>query len=182
MVISRRPTRYKVVINDTRIEQVSKLNYLGAQVSSGNFYDEVQTQVMKAAKVSECLRDVVWNNKYMSKDCKTRIYKNYIRPILTHSVETRAETTKTKNRLQVAEMKVLRSISGLSLRDKIRNENIRKQCGIIDILKWTKGRCRWEARLTSPTYCPNQPQIDLLEDLQKDGLTVGKTGNKQEKS
>ena len=78
----------------------------------------------------------------MSKDCKIHIYKTCIRPILTDAVETKAETTKTKNRLQVAEMKVLRSISGFSLRDKVRNENIRNQCGIIDILKWTKERCR----------------------------------------
>ena len=77
--------------------------------------DEVQAQVMKATKVSGCLQYVVWNNKYMSKDCKTRIYiyiyKTYIRPILIFAIETRAETTKTKNRLQVAEMKVLRSVS-----------------------------------------------------------------------
>ena len=89
-------------------------------MSSGNIYDEVQAQVMKA-KISGCLRDVVWNNKYMSKDFKTRIYKTRTGPILTYAVETRAKTTKTKNQLQVAEMKVLRSISGLSLRDKVRN-------------------------------------------------------------
>ena len=91
-----------------------------------------------------CLRDVVWNNKYMSKDCKTRIYKTCVQPILIDVVETRGETTKTRNRLKVAEMKVLRSISGLSSInwDKVRNENIRNQCGIIDILKWTKRRCR----------------------------------------
>ena len=33
-----------VVINDTRIEQVSKFNYLGTEVSSGNIYDDVRRQ------------------------------------------------------------------------------------------------------------------------------------------
>ena len=74
----------------------------------------------------------------MSMESKIRIYKTCVRPIMTYAIETRAEKTSTKQLLRTTEMRTLRSIAGYSLRDKQRNEEIRNQCGIEDIVRWVK--------------------------------------------
>lgn len=73
------------------------------------------------------------NNKYMRTYSKIIIYKACVRPILTYGIETRADTKKTKSMLSAAEMKTLRTmITGKTLRDKVRNDEIRKMCGVED--------------------------------------------------
>jgi hypothetical protein len=52
-------------------------------------------------------------------ESKVRIYKTYIRPILTYATEMRAETSKTKRILRTMEMRTSREIS---LKDKMRSE------------------------------------------------------------
>ena len=67
--------------------------------SSRNTYDEVKTQVKKAARVSGCLHHTVWKNKHMSIISKTRIYRTAVRLILTYAAETRADTNRRKRAL-----------------------------------------------------------------------------------
>ena len=38
---------------------------------------------MRAARISGCLYNLIWSNKYMSTECKVRIYKTNVRPVLT---------------------------------------------------------------------------------------------------
>ena len=54
MTISKELIRCKLAVNDQPIEQVMSFKYLG--ISSQNTYDEVKTQVNKAARVSGCLQ------------------------------------------------------------------------------------------------------------------------------
>ena len=54
------------------VEQVMEFNYLGAN-SSGNLVKGIKTQVQKAARVASCLNDLVWRNKYMRKETKSKI-------------------------------------------------------------------------------------------------------------
>jgi len=78
--------------------------------------------------MSGCLRQITWANEYMRKDSKVRIYKTCIRPIMTYGIETREETNKTKRMLRVTKM--LRTIMGKTKIDRIRNTDIREQCGV----------------------------------------------------
>ena len=49
------------------VEQVLQFNKLGVNItSSGNLVIEIKTQAQKAARVADCLNDLVWRNKYMS--------------------------------------------------------------------------------------------------------------------
>ena len=43
---------------------------------------------MKAARISGCLYNLIWDNRYMSTDSKVRIYKTNVRPVLTYAAET----------------------------------------------------------------------------------------------
>jgi hypothetical protein len=47
----------------------------------------------------------------------------------------RAETTSTQQLLRTTEMKIIRTIHGKMLRDKIRNDQIQRLSGIQDIVK-----------------------------------------------
>lgn len=143
MTFSRDIIRCKLVVENEIVEQVMQFKYLGADITSGHDpVKELRGQINKALVMSGCLRDVAWNNKYMRRDSKVRIYKTCVRPIMTYGIETRADTTRTKTLLRTAEMKTLRVIAGKTLRDHERNANIREQCDVCDVVRWGRQRRR----------------------------------------
>jgi len=78
----KEPIRCKLALNDQPIKQVNSFENLGIIASnSQNTYDEVETQVNKAARVSGCLHNTIWKN--MSITSTARIYKIAVRSILT---------------------------------------------------------------------------------------------------
>ena len=81
-------------------------------------------------------------NKHMLKEEKVRIYKTCILLILTYAGETRADTSKTKSMLRIIEIKILRNIAGCTLRDRIKNTNIREFCNVQDVVRWVRQRRR----------------------------------------
>ena len=60
--------------------------------------------------------------------------------MLTYAAETRSESTKTNQQIETAEMRVLRKITNNTIRDMIRNENIRERCKVENISQWTRKR------------------------------------------
>ena len=71
--------------------------YLGIQITSHQ--DLVKTQSIKALRISGCLNNAIWSNKFLRTEAKVRIYKTMIRPILTYAAETRPDTSKTRQML-----------------------------------------------------------------------------------
>jgi len=122
LTMSRNYTKCEVELKGTSIEQVPKFNYLGAEISAlRDLKQEVRIQATKAARISGCLCNLIWLNKYMSTEYKVRIYKTNVRPVLTYASETGAETACTQQLLRTTEMKTIRAIHGKTLRDKIRS-------------------------------------------------------------
>ena len=79
------------------IEQVPKFSYLGIELSAKrDLKQEVRIQATKAARISGCLYNLVWLNKYMSTESKVRVYKTNVRHVLTNASETKAETSYTQ--------------------------------------------------------------------------------------
>lgn len=143
MVISKDPIRCKLVVDECIVDQVMNFNYLGVQASSSrNTVNEVDNQIRKAVRISGYLRDIIWRNKYMTAESKIRIYKTCVRPIMTYAAETRAETSATKRKMRTAEMKILRTIKGTTLHDRIRNEDTRRELGVQDVVRWVRERRR----------------------------------------
>lgn len=169
MVIAKEPIRCKLEIERAMIEQVMEFKYLGAQISSqSNLYKEVRQQAQKGARISGCLRDIVWRNKYLSVESKTKIYKTIVRPVLCYAAETRAETSRTKQLMRTTEMNTLRAIAGKSRLDRVRNQEIREQCQIGDIVRFTKTRRKeWNNHVT-------RANDDRLIKIVRDGNPVGK--------
>jgi hypothetical protein len=125
LVISRNNIKCEVKPRDTVIEQVPKFNYVGTEISAKrDLKQEVRTQATRAARISGCLYNLIWLNKYMSTESKVCIYKTNVRPVLTYTSETRAETTYTQQLVRTTEMKTIRAIHGKTLRDKIRSDQL----------------------------------------------------------
>jgi len=67
----------------------------------------------------------VWKNKYLNISSKIRVYKSTIRPVITYAFETRRDTSLQMMRTVV--MKIIRSIHGKTLYDRIRSEDLRQR-------------------------------------------------------
>ncbi|XP_045475000.1 uncharacterized protein LOC123680922 [Harmonia axyridis] len=143
MVISKEPVRCKLELEGVVIQQTMSFKYLGVEITSHrHLYSEVQQQATKAAQITGYLNTMVWQNKYMLQETKVRLYKAMVRPIMTYAVETRAETERTKQKLRTIEMRILRRISGVTLRDRQTNKSIRQRTGVQDVVKWSRQRRR----------------------------------------
>ena len=69
MTTSKEPLRCKLEIDGRMVEQFMKFNYLGVNiVSSGNLAKGIKTQAQKAARVADCLNNLVWRNKCIRKE------------------------------------------------------------------------------------------------------------------
>jgi hypothetical protein len=101
------------------------MKYFGTEITSnGALQSEVQHQVHKSARISGCLNDAIWPNKYLRLEAKVRIYKSVVRPILTYYVETRADISKTKQLLETTEMNTLKKLVGKIRSDHVTNQDI----------------------------------------------------------
>jgi len=67
---------------------------------------------------------------------KVLTYTSILRPILTYGCEAWILTSAAKNKVQAAEMRVLRVIKGVSRRDILRNEDIRAELQVKSILQF----------------------------------------------
>lgn len=109
---------------------------------------EVDNQIRKAVRLSGYLRDIIWKN--MTTESKTRIYKTCVRPIMTYAAETRAEMSVTKRKMRTEEMKIRRTIKGITLQDRICQENTRGELGVKDVVRWVRERERETLVLKRP--------------------------------
>ena len=74
-------------------------------------------------KLEEGIRDSGRpKNKFESQG---EVYKTVVRPAMTYSAETLAVKKAQEKKLDVAEMRMLRWMSGVTKLDRIRNERIR---------------------------------------------------------
>lgn len=168
MTTSKEPLRCKLEVDGQVIQQEMKFKYLGIDITSyGNVEDEVRQQVAKANKIAGCLNDVIWRNKHLKKHTKARVYKTTIRPIMTYTAETRADTARTRRLLETTEMKILRRISGKTLLDRERNENIRQSSGVDNVNDWVLQRKRqWNDHINR---MQDSRLVKIVRDKSPDG-------------
>lgn len=74
--------------------------------------------------------------------CMWRAKREYAEPVMTYTVETRAENALTKRSMRTTEMRTLRFMFGCSLLDHVRRDDIRSKCDIQDVVRWAHNRGR----------------------------------------
>ena len=65
-------------------------------------------------------------DRKVSGTVKGQLYKTMVRPAMMYGIETLAVTKAQERKMQVAEMKMLKWSLGITRKDRIRNEEIRK--------------------------------------------------------
>ena len=147
--------------------------------SSGNLDKEVTHRIQSG-----------WNNwrKVTGVACdrrvpirlKGKVYKTVVRPALTYGLETAPIKKNEEKKLDVAEMKMLRWMSGVTRSDRIRSEYIRGTLKVTEASKNVQeGRLCWQDILREERkdiwqekqWKWRYPEIDDEEDLKQGGRT-----------
>lgn len=117
--------RVKVVIDGNIIEQVNSFKYLGCVISIYQMNKDLEENVQKYNKLNGCIRRYLGKN--MRTEVKLRMYNVISKPALQYGSETWVMREEDKRRIETSEMRFLRSMLGVTRRDKLKSEDIRKQ-------------------------------------------------------
>ncbi|KAL3287523.1 hypothetical protein HHI36_001992 [Cryptolaemus montrouzieri] len=130
------PENLRISIGNHEIENVTKYIYLGHKIVQG-----------RANQTSEISRRIglgwaafgrqghVLKSREVPINFKRKTFETCIMPVLTYGLETMTLTRAYANKLQVTQRAMERSMLGVSLRDKIKNEEIRRRTRVTDILR-----------------------------------------------
>ncbi|GJQ69900.1 hypothetical protein Trydic_g22443 [Trypoxylus dichotomus] len=61
---------------------------------------------------------------------------------MIYAAQTQANTSRIKQMMRTTEMSTLRMIAGKTRRDRIRNKDIREECGVGDVVRFARERRR----------------------------------------
>ena len=117
------------------IKRVQAFKYLGTHVSEDGELDiEVNHRVQSGWNAFRRLSGILCDRKVNVK-LKGKVYKTAVRPAMMYSCETWATKKKHERKMNVAEMKMLRWMCGVTRKDRIRNEKIRGTVKVGEISK-----------------------------------------------
>lgn len=141
-----------ILVDDKVIEMVDKYTYLGHEIriSRDNQTCELSRRTNLAWAAFGKLRDVLKGDLPIC--LKRKVFNQCVLPVMTYGAETLTLTTVSANKLKRTQRKMERSMLGVSLRDHIRNEEIRQRTGVTDVIARI-ARLKWNwaghlARLT----------------------------------
>ena len=149
MHVSRNLEEFHIEIGDEEIGQVSTYSYFGVSIDMENKQEiEINRRITKYNYNVHMLYTLL-KAKFVPRDCKIRIYNTILKPIIMYGSEVWVLTTKTGSAVQVAEMRVLRIVRGVTRRDRLRNKDIRRTLQlepVLDVIE--RGRLGWYGHVT----------------------------------
>ena len=159
MRISRSKTEYmctsidgddleSIWMDGEEIKRVNKFKYLGTMVdASGCMDEEVRYRVQSGWNNWRSASGVLCDRRVPLK-LKGKFHRTVIRPAMLYGTETASMKKTEEKRMDVAEMRMLRWMSGVTREDRIRNEYIRGSTKVIEVSKKVQeGRLRWYGHL-----------------------------------
>ena len=131
--------RNKINIKDSQgssLRQVNKFKYLGSE-------EVVRARVSAAWGKWRDISGVI-SDKNTPRKLKIKLYMTAIRPVLLYGAECWIVRKKEELILEKTEMRMLRRIKGVTLRDRVKSVDIRKELGVSSIQeKVREMRLRW---------------------------------------
>lgn len=141
MAVANEPQQMHIQIEGKVIEQVQQFNYLGVIIeNTGRQELDITEKIEKSNKLYYAINKTFINKKEVSRKTKMTVYKTIVRPILTYGCESWVMSRRIKARVAASEMKFLRRVKGVSLRDRIRSKQIREELEIEDIMEFIEKR------------------------------------------
>ena len=119
--------RLNVSLNGELLEEVDKFKYLGAQIGKrGGVEDDVSWRVGEARKAAGTVKNL-WKNVGLGMNAKRMLYEGIVVPTALYGAETWGLREAERRKLNVLEMGCLRSMCGLTLWNRVRNEEVRRR-------------------------------------------------------
>jgi len=126
--------RVKIVINDNIIEQVTDFKYVGYRISE--FKSDLEDKFKTYNKINGAMRRHF--GKKMNKETKLRIHNITAKAALKFGSEAWVLKKREEQRLEAAQMKLLRHLLGITKLDKEKHQCIREKTGAQNIVKEIK--------------------------------------------
>ena len=126
------------------LKRVQTFTYLGSTLAADGELDaEVTHRVQSGWKNWKRVSGVLCGRR-MNRKIKGKVSRTVVRPALMYGAETRALKKAQENKLEVAEMRMLRWMCGVTKLEKIRNERIRGTTKVGEITKKVQEiRLKW---------------------------------------
>jgi hypothetical protein len=122
-----------IMINQCPIEYVDNFQYLGSYTSKdGDIEIETRSRIGKAASVFQKM-GTIWKSKTISRSTKMQLYNAIVVPTAIYACETWKRTKKISQRLNVFHRRCLRTILGVTWRDRVRNEEVLRMTGAMEM-------------------------------------------------
>lgn len=150
-----------IIIRNQKIVRTDEFNYLGCCVSKDQTQaKDIETRVSKASNAFNSLRRVVWYRKCISIHAKMRIFRASVLPILLYGSELWSLTVAEEQRLTALYMRCLRTIIGVSITDRMKNDLVLQLTGqppLENILR--RNRLRWFGHVNRMNNDQNSPML-----------------------
>ncbi|XP_061711434.1 uncharacterized protein LOC133520788 [Cydia pomonella] len=148
-----------ILVDGQEVQKCGQYKYLGSIVhDSGLLEMNIQHRIAAAWLKWTEVTGVTCDSKMPIK-MKGLVYTTIIRPVLTYGSEIWPMTQRHVQAIHVAEMKMLRWMSGVSRINRVRNEHIRGSLGVRDVSdKLQESRLRWfgHVKRRPPEYVGNK--------------------------
>jgi hypothetical protein len=152
-VTGKTPHRVKILISNKIIEQMMDFIYLESHISPFEHQKDIERKFMKHNKLNGVLRRNFW--KQMRKDLQMRLHKVIAKPALPYGSECWTLRQKDRNRIHRSQVKFIRSLTGVTLRDRIKREDLRNRWCVNEMfqeaqnyqVKWMQHVLRMPANL-----------------------------------
>ena len=134
----------EIIVDGQRIQNVEQFEYLGGIFArGGGSVQEIEERMKKYGRTVRALYPIM-KDRIIDLEVKKIVFNSILIPTLTYGSETWSVTTNEERRIEVAEMKVLRSMLGKTRRDRVRNDWIRERVGVTPVLiRVDSARLRW---------------------------------------
>ena len=195
--ISRRKTEYlgcnehqdaEIQLQGEPLKRVKTFTYLGSTLAEDGELDaEVTHRVQSGWKNWKRVSGVLCDRR-MNMKIKGKVYRTVVRPALMYGAETWALKKAQEKKLEVAEMRMLRWMCGVTKLDKIRNERIRGTTKVGEITKKVQERrLKWYGHVMrrEEHYVGRRAMVMKVqgegreEDLREDGWTKWRMTSKR---
>lgn len=172
-------------IDNNIIQQVHTYKYLGHEIKIGkdNQTHEISRRIGLTWAAFGKLGYILRSNVPMC--LKRKVYNQCILPVQTYGAETLTLTKRSANRLRTTQRAMERAMLGVSLRDHLTNEEVRRRSGVQDVIekivtlkwnwaghlarirddRWTKQIMEWRPRETKRSQ--GRPPTRWTDDLKR---------------
>ena len=131
--------RLNGMLNGEVLKEVDQFKYLGSVIAvNGGVEADVRHRVNEGCKVLGALK-VVMKNRGQGMNVKKVFYEKVVVPTVMYGSESWGMKVNERQKLNVFEMKYLRSMTGVSRLDRVRNEVVRRELAArvdMNVLRW----------------------------------------------